>query len=74
MLFHRNSEGVDNKTCMDLKNCNFQARVIVQLVRAPAAKPQDLSSISRPHKVEGKTDSCKLSSVFHTCVHRHITK
>lgn len=31
-------------------------------VKVPVAKPQDLSSISGPHTIEGKTNSLKVSS------------
>lgn len=38
---------------------------MVQWVKAPATKPDDLRLIPRTHKVEGRTSSCKFSSDLH---------
>lgn len=45
---------------------------MAQQIKRLAAKPNTLSLILKPHMVEGKTDSCKLSSNLHTCSSNHI--
>ena len=49
---------------------------MIQWVKAPATKPDDLRLIPRTHKVEGRTSSCKLSSDLHkyTQIQKNVIK
>ena len=42
---------------------------MAQLVQTLATKPDDLSSIPNTHRVEKKTDSCKLHADLHMCAY-----